>query len=473
MPKSGLVGPSYALRDINFSAQRSINLYPVISEVPESKDVSVLYGTPGLKQFADVGGGPGRGIITCANNRTFIVSGAGFYEVFTDGTSIQYGTISNFTEVVSMDENGFQVMIANTSNGYIFTFATNTFAKITDTDFPGANYVVFKDGYFIIAPPNNLGKFYISALYDGLNWDALDFATAESSPDGLVAPFSSGGQLLLFGTNTTEFWYNNGSADFPYTRLSAGVMQVGLAAKNSLCLVDNTTFFLGRNKDGSGIVYRINGSIPLRISTNAIEYAISKVPDITLLTGFSYQQEGHLFYVLTGVGLATSLVYDVSTSMWHERAYLDSGSFTPWLGLLHSYAFGKNITLDRQSSKVYQIDMNTHTDNGMPLKRTRVFTHIYDEGSRFKIYNLQVDFQGGVGLSTGQGINPLAWLRMSKDFGHTWSSEYETSIGPKGNYQAVANWRRMGVQKSMTFEVSISDPVRVYICGSTFNDDRQ
>jgi len=470
--KSGLVGPSYSLRDINFNAERSINLYPVVSEVEGSKDVSALYGTPGLKQFADVGGGPGRGIITCGNGRTFVVSGAGFYEVFSDGTSIQYGTISDFTQPITMDENGFQVMIAN-GNGYIFTFATNVFVQITDTDFPGSNYVIFKDGYFIVAPPNNLGKFYISALYDGLSWDALDFATAESSPDGLVAPFASQGQLLLFGTNTTEFWYNNGSSDFPYSRISAGVMQVGLAAANSLCLVDNTVFFLGRNKDGSGIVYRINGSIPLRISNNAIEYAISKVSDITQLIGFSYQQEGHLFYVLTGVGLETSLVYDVSTSMWHERSFLDGGIDTPWLGVFHAYAFGKNITMDRQSSLIYQIDPQTYTDNLSPIKRRRIFTHIYNAGIRFSIWNLQVDFEGGLGLNSGQGIDPQCWLRMSQDFGHTWSSEYQAGIGKQGAYKTTANWRRLGVQKSMTFEVSISDPVPVYICGSQFNNGRQ
>lgn len=473
MPKAGLIGSSYQMRSLNFNAERTINLMPIMSEVPDSKDVAALYGTPGLVLFASVGGGPQRGLITCGNGRTFCLSGAELYELNSDGTSVLRGTVSTFNGVVTMAENGLQLMIATSPNGYIFTFATNGFVQITDPEFPGANYVVFQDGYFIVAPPNNLGSFYISDLYDGLSWDPLNFATAESSPDGLIAPFSNAGQLFLFGDRTTEIWYNNGSVDFPYSRLSGGRMEIGCAAQNSISKADNTVFFVGKDDNGTGIVYRLTGNIPLRVSTQAVEYRLAQVSNISDLVGFVYQQEGHLFYVLTGSNMETSFVYDIATKQWHERAYLDNGDYQQWLAVFHTFNFDKNLVGDRTNGNIYSLDLDTYTDNGDPIKRTRVFTHLYAEGARFPVSDLQVDFEGGVGLEYGQGENPLAWLRMSRDFGHTWSSEYQAPIGAQGNYTTQAQWRRLGVQKQMTFEVSISDPVKVAIIGARFNSGRQ
>jgi hypothetical protein len=452
------------MRSGNFNAERSINLFPVLAE-SKSKDVAALYGTPGLKLFATVGQGPIRAKITCGNGRMFCVSGNGLYEVFSDGSSTLRGTLSTFTDPVSMDENGLQLMIASSPNGYIFTFATNAFAQITDSDFPGAIYVIFQDGYFIIVPPNNLGKFYLSGLYDGLAWDALDFATAESSPDGLVGLCSLGGQLLLFGNSTTEFWYNNGSADFPYARLSGGRMEMGLVSAFCVAKTDNTAFWVGQDKYGSGMVFRANGITPLRISTQAIEYALTKA-NLSELIGFTYQQEGHLFYILTGIGMETSLVYDAATQLWHERAFLVDGDFERWLGVFHAFAFGKNLTGDRLSGNIYQIDLDTYTDNDMPIKRSRVFSPIFNEGKRFKISSLEVDFDAGVGNTTAP--YPLAWLRISPD-AHNWSNEYSTPIGAQGKYETRAIWRKLGVRRQMTFEVSISDPVKVHITGSRFN----
>jgi hypothetical protein len=471
--KAGLVGPSYKMASPNFNDERSINLYPVLSEVPESKDVAAMYGTPGLKSFSQVGDGPIRGSIACGNGRVFSVSANVLYEVFFDGTSNAIGMISTFQDPISMAENGLQLMIATGDDGYIFTFGTDVLEQIIDVDFPGANYVTFSDGYFIITPPNNQGKFYISALYDGLIWDALDFATAESSPDGLVGAYASNGQLMLFGMSTTEIWYNNGEAAFPYARLSGGIMQTGTPSAFTIAQADNSIFWVGQDSYGGGVVYRANGVTPKRVSNYAVELAIGQAmkQSGTLggLLGFCYQQDGHLFYIVTGGSLQTTWCYDCSTNLWHERAYLDNGQFKRWLGVFPVFAFNKNLVGDRVNGNIYEIDPETYDDNGQEIKRTRIFTHIYNQGQRFKISSLQVDFEGGVGLTVGQGSDPQVWLRMSYDGGHTWTSEYNTSIGKKGEYTRRAEWRRLGVQRSMTFDVSISDPVKVAICGSWFN----
>jgi hypothetical protein len=76
---------------------------------------------------------------------------------------------------------------------------------------------------------------------------------------------------------------------------------------------------------------------------------------------------------------------------------------------------------------------------------------------------LQIQFQPGVGLNTGQGKDPQAMLRWSSDGGSTWSSEHWVSIGKMGRYTNRAIWRRLGWSRDRIFEVAISDPVNAVI----------
>jgi hypothetical protein len=76
---------------------------------------------------------------------------------------------------------------------------------------------------------------------------------------------------------------------------------------------------------------------------------------------------------------------------------------------------------------------------------------------------LQIQFQPGVGLTTGQGSDPQAMLRWSNDGGSTWSNEHWRSIGALGKYRNRAIWRRLGSARDRVFEVVVSDPIKVVI----------
>ncbi len=121
---------------------------------------------------------------------------------------------------------------------------------------------------------------------------------------------------------------------------------------------------------------------------------------------------------------------------------------------------------DKALGKIYHMLSDYYDDNGDEIKRQRIFTHLYNEANRFRASNLQIDFEYGVGLNTGQGIAPACWLRVSNDLARTWSPEYAASIGATGAYGARAAWRRLGWADAFTFEVNISDPVKVSICGA-------
>jgi hypothetical protein len=463
--KIGLTGPSYVQRSLPFDAQRSINLFPVLDEM--GKEVAALYGTPGKALFATAGLGPIRDAFSATNGRAFVVSGANLYEIDSSGNETNLGTLDSSNGHVTITENGTQLAICDGEKLYILTYDSNTFNKVTDPDFPlSVGMVAFIDGYFMVNE-NDSGRFYISALNDGESWDALDFATAESSPDNLIAVVNAIGQAWLFGSETTEVWTNTGDSLFPFRRISGAKLQTGILSPFSAVEIDNSVIWVGRDKFGQGLVYKAQGFSPVRISTTPIELIIQQATDPENITAHSYQEEGNTFYVLTGGGLSTTLVYDLVTQLWHERAYLNGdGVFEPDLASSHMFAFNKHLVGDRRNGKIYEQSLDYYDDGGSALCRERTYTHLSDEGKRIRYNALEIGFESGVGLQSGQGSDPLVSLTLSKDGGRTWSDAYTGSIGAVGQYQKKIAFRRLGIAEQMTFRIRVTDPVKVAIIGS-------
>lgn len=464
--KIGLVGASNAQRSLPWDAQRTINLFPMLDQ--QGLEVSALYGTPGLVNFTTCDIGPIRRVFNSTTGRAFVVSGIFLYEIFSNGTNILRGTLNTFSQngLVTIDENPTQLAICDSDALYIFVYASNFFSAVTDPDLPSVGTVTFIDSYFAVNK-NNTGSFYISSPNDGTAWAALDFATAESSPDNLLRVLNAVGQLWLFGSKTTEIWTDTGAVAFPFARISGAKMETGIIAPLSAIAVDNTVVWVGQDAYGSGIVFRANGFTPQRISNDAVEYAINQATDKANMCAFTYQQEGHAFYFLTGGGLATSWVYDFTTQLWHERAYLNSNGFLEQhLASCGMYAFGKQLVGDRVNGNIYQMTLDAYDDAGSPLLSRRVYTHIADKSDQIRYNQLQIAMEVGVGTQAGQGYNPTLALRISTDGARTWSDSYEAFIGKVGQYEANVKWRRLGIGQIMTFEVSQSDPVKRAWIGS-------
>lgn len=438
-------------------------MYPVFDR--EGKEVAALYGTPGKELFTTAGVGPIRGMYSASNGRSFAVSGSSLYEIDSDGTVTVLGALLSSSGIVTIDDNGVQLFICDGQFGYTFTYSTDTFAQVLDPAFPSAGTVCFLDGYFIVNE-NDTGKFYISALYDGTSWNALDFATAESSPDELKRVYNALGQLWLIGTKTTEIWTNTGDADFPFQRISGAKMNVGIMSPYTALEVDNTLFWVGQDDKGFGIVYRAAGFRPQRISTDPIEQILQRVAQPELLRSYTYQQDGHSFYLITGGDLETTLVYDVSTQLWHERAYLNAGNYEQDRGCCSMFVFNKHLVGDRANGKIYEISLDFYDDAGDPLCRDRIYTHLSDEGKDVRYNKLEIGLETGVGNQVDPGQNPLCSFRLSKDGARTWSEWYTAPIGPVGQYLTKVRFRRLGIAEQMTFNIRITDPIKVAICGS-------
>ena len=372
---------------------------------------------------------------------------------------------------MSIADNGTQLFIAANGPSYIYNSFTLAYAPITDPDFPGAVTVSYLDGYFVFNEPNSQ-KVWVTQLLDGTSIDPLDFASAEGNPDGLIALLVNNREAWLFGSNSIEVWYDAGTPDFPLARIQGASNEIGCIAPYSVAKLDNSLFWLGQDARGQGIVYRNNGYTGVRASNHAIEWQIQSYGNISDAVAYTYQQDGHSFYVLTFPSASKTWVYDVSTQSWHERAGWVNGNFTRHRSNCQM-AFNSEIVVgDFENGNIYAFDLDVYADNGQIQKWLRSWRAIPSGQNNLKRttqHTMQFDCETGVGLNLGQGSDPQAMLRWSDDGGHTWSNEHWTSLGRIGNYGRRAFWRRLGMTQKLrdrVYEVSGTDPVKIVIIGA-------
>lgn len=425
-------------------------------------------GTPGLSEFIDFGLTSGVRGEHQINERAFVVVGDNFYEIYSNKTYILRGTLETITGVVELADNGNQVGIVDGDNLYIFNLTTSIFDRIQVDGWRGSFTIAFIDGYFLFTDPDTQ-IFYITALNDGTSIDALDFASAESSPDNLLAVRAVNKEAWLFGTNSVEVWFNSGASLFPFERIQGAFIKYGCAAKYSAVTTAKTVFWLGNDDDGSGTIWMAQGYQPQRISTFAVENAIQGYGNISDAVGHSYQEGGHYFYVLNFPTAGTTWAYDINLDLWHERQY-----FNPVTSLYerarpqnHIFVFGKHLVGDYARGIVYEQNLSFLDDDGDIIRRLRTSQHEFDSKSLDYIFysKFQLDMQAGVGITTGniEDTSPSAILDWSDDGGYTWSNEHFRSMGKIGEYRKRVIWRRLGRGRDRVFRLTIAARVPVFI----------
>ena len=469
-----ILGASYVARSVNAADNRLVNLFPEAT-ADGGKTAGFFNRTPGLKFQQTIGTGPIRALWAHQTNGSdfYVVSGTEFYKVTgLTATPTKLGDVTG-TGPVSIADNGTQIFLACNPDGFIYNEVTNVFAKITDPDFTGAVTVGYLDGYFVYNEPNSQ-KIWVTQLLDGTSVDPLDFASAEGSPDGLVAVNINHREAWLFGTDSVEVWYDAGLADFPLTQIQGAFNEIGCVAAFSIAKLDNALFWLGTDARGQGIVYRANGYTGVRVSTHAIEYAIAQYGNISDAVAYTYQQEGHAFYVLTFPTGNATWVYDVSTQSWHERAGWDTtfGQFTRHRSNCQCNFGGNTVVGDFENGNIYTLDLSVYADNGGIQKWLRSWRALptgTNNLRRSSQHSLQLDCESGTGLNTGQGSDPEIMLRWSDDGGHTWSNEHLSKMGKIGQYYRRVFWRKLGMTlklRDRVYEISQTDPVKAVIVGA-------
>lgn len=450
-------GPSYHLADKKAAIQSAINCYPQRLE----GDRWMMRSAPGYVAKGSTPGIPWRGS-KALDDRWFVVSGTVFYEVLAaDGILVIRGILTTSTGFVGMAINASQVAIVDGPNLYIYNYLTQVFTQVASAGWRGSDDVHEVDGYFVFVDPET-DQFYISAIDDGTSLDALDFSSADSSPDAIITHRVNHKQIWFFGkSNSTEIWINSGDPAFPFVRYQSYTLDIGCVGKRAAINAADTLFWVGKTDRGTGIVYMAEGNQPKRVSNLAVEEALRGSTDITQTKMWAYQIEGHEFIGIEAPGLETTWVFDAATQQWHERGEWDDG-WQP-LGINFVIYFSTTdaawpnprpgiLWAGTEDGGLYELDEDTNNLDSRVLRRERTWPHFIAEDMEPRTYHSLE-----LAMPSGSGGNVV--LEVSNDGGASFGPPLLRSLGATGRRMQPLRWYDLGEAANRVFRTWCSDDV--------------
>lgn len=464
IPVPGFCGPTYLAISPVMDAERAINLYPEPGS-PHSKSEMMLVGRPGMLSpaFSTLANAPVRGLFA-GDERMFAVGGSHFYEVGNAGAIItDYGVMAALSTgaPVQIIANGTQVLVMDFGAGVIYN--ADTVGPAMTAVFNG-RALEYLDGFYVAIDTASARKISVSGYLDGTSWNALDTIERTGGADRAVQLAVLNSQLWIFGQATTEIWYNAGNPLFPFARVQGATLNFGCLAPFSVVKFYNTIMWLGCDVNGALQVYMTQGTNPIRVSNPAIEQQITGVTQaspqgnmnqLVFTRSYGYQENGHTFYVLL-MCLASwvpqsAFVYDLTTGLWHERAY--TGVFPCCYCLVPGILFTNSpgYVGDAKSGGIYHHGQGYPSDAGTAITYTRTFPPVADRSHFIKYPLLELD--ADIAAAT-----PVV-LSYSNDGGKTFpytraalTGSAETSNGERPRWR----WWQTGRSRDRVFRFVIT-----------------
>lgn len=473
------VGPSYTSESKIAAYDRTVNLYPEKIESGTGTASYVLYPTPGRETVFSVDDAPGRGGLDINGDQYFVIKD----KLYKFGTATALATgLQNTTgspvQITTNGDAGGQLLINTETNTYSFDLATSTLTLVGTT----AQSIGFLNG-FGLRLDRDRSEVSFSALEDFTSWDPLDIFQRNDASDKWQELLVHHKEIYLFGDKTTSIYVNGTDPVTPFTPITSVFIPMGIIAFRSACVVDGSPMWLGKSEDGYGVVYRMNGYTPERISTHAVENAIQGYPTTASLAdtlgingcveraeGSSYQINGHVFYELNFPSVSdlagyvvedsfqgATWVFDATEGLWHEEG--------EWLDIEYGRSdtrghFG-GLTLSRTTGTLFRVTLDSAQigTGGLGIRRLRRAPHVSQENTGLIIDEIELRFEPGLALATGAGSDPQFALRFSKNGGQTWSNTRTMTTGVLGAYTTRATSRGLGYGRDFLIEVAWDEPI--------------
>jgi hypothetical protein len=423
------------------------------------------------------------------------------------GAGVTLGTIITAFGTGTGGVGTYTLSVASTVAVGVTMYGIN-FSVLPSTDgaFSGANTVDIVDNYFVYNNPTTQ-QWGASDLLSPIS-PQTSYSLKDGAPDKLVSLIVDHREVYLMGEISSEVWTDVGTVPFPFQRIPGTSTQHGIAAPFSIARLGNSFAYVSRNSRGQAQIMQMQGYIPQRISTHAVENTLAN-QYIADAVSWTYQLEGHEVFVVSFPTLNLTWAYDATTQMWHKWLYTtDDNQYQRHRGNCCALFQGLVLVGDYANGKIYELDKQNYTDDGQNVRRLRRAPHLVTEFQRQYFDELQIQFQPGVGttgLSGPGGVidsntvflgnsytiaptdtltipvlgiyvigtasltlaqtttSPQAMLRWSSDGGSTWSNEHWTGVGQTGKYKNRAIWRRLGTARDRIFEVVVTDPVNFVI----------
>lgn len=426
-----------------YSGERLVNYF---ARPASGLSPAVLLARGGLSQHVAVTGRV-RAIIA-AHGAIYAAAGGRLYRI-SGTTATDLGAITD--GVTTMAANASQLAIV--AGGVYYVWNGTTLSSPSLGPLTNPTSVATMNSYFIVSG-TSAGRgdaIAWSAPDNPASFDGLDFAFAEAQPDAVVGLIADHNELWLFGQTTIQpFYVSDGEQVFLPNQ--GALIEHGCQAA-TMAKADNAVFWV----TPQGKVARSFGSGPQWISTPEVQDEIARS---TVTGGFTFSERGHEFYAVTLQG-KPSLVFDITTSLWHERS---SGlAFAGWdaeCAVLDggTWYFGCDGRVATASDTVY-------SDFGDVMACEVVSPLQANTGELFRVSRLHVDFSGGL---VGIGRTPEAMLQTSRD-GRNWGREMWRPLSELGFYKRRSVWSALGQFRQGSIRVRVTDPVPRDLIGVAVN----
>lgn len=470
-----LTGGMYQARSVIASAQRCVNLYPERN----ADDAPFPYTyqlTPGFNILISGGDAPlgtnHRCAYTATNGQFYEIIGSGVYTTSSSWVRTLIGIITPGTTPVSMIDNGIAAIIVDgSSNGWCLELDSNNFAPIAGQDgaFYGGTRVDYIDTFFLLNRPGT-NQWYISlsnvnfanltgTISPGATaaaFDPLDIAAKTGNADPIQAVIAMHREAWIIGTQTTEIWYNAGNPDFAFSPIPGVFVEHGSIAPYSICKQDLSVYWLSEDRQGNRIVLTGNQYAAKRISTHAIEQQLLSYSNVSDAIGFTYQQLGHTFYVLTFPSGNATWVYDIGEELWHERVYTDTNGGENRIAANDcAVAYGIIVVGDWQTGSLYHLDLNWYQDrNFANIVRRRSWPDIQVQNKRVEHSRIVFDMDSGSILDHLTTANaPIISMKYSDDRGRSWGNPRTYNIGSTGQFNRSVLFTQLGQSRNRVYEL--------------------
>ena len=213
------------------------------------------------------------------------------------------------------------------------TGGTNGFATGDDYDFSPLVSIIGTDGLcegavvldtYLFLGTTTSARIYNSDADNWLQWDALNFTTAERDNDELLSIEKTQDHLAAFGARTIELFYDNANATgSPLSVRTDVAHQIGTAFRQSTWSNGDDIYFLGVRPGGEFVMATLrNFQVEEHRNNtyNSFLWMARYTENLTIQMG-GFSVGGHVYAIMTmfdGLTSVKSVVYDAAYDYWYE-----------------------------------------------------------------------------------------------------------------------------------------------------------
>lgn len=413
---------------------------PVINmfaeEAPTEETGIVLQSRPGLlDRVEDMGAGPVQALFKAdgvLGGALFGVSGGTFYQGATSKGVVDGAGPFSIA--------GYEDKLFIAGGASLWGYDGTTLAAVTFPDGAGVNKVVVGASR-LIAIRADTEKFYWSdVLSDAIG--ALSFASAEQQPDRLKDMLFWSDSLVLFGTETVEFWPNATDPVLPFQPLEGRTYRRGIKGTGCATLVGPTFAWV---TDTNQVCIENPDNI---VSKPGLEALIEASATVRLWT---FLLEGTEFLALTLDG--RTFVRSMRSGLWSEFVSAEADNWVP-------QCFAGGVFGSSLDGTTIQWGTGWEDLGGTLERRFRAGAPLNAGGAILSNVVLRNNV-GATTFETGTYANPIVEMRSSRDAGRTWGAWRPARLGEQGNYRKRVQWKACGMasQPGVLLEFRVSDPV--------------